>query len=54
MVEEDTPVVLGWVELSLLPVEGGAHGFGKGAVLVVPWGAAGLGSGEATVILACY
>ena len=41
VVDEDVPVVLGVDE------PGEAHGFGKGAVFVVPCGAAGPGSGAA-------
>ena len=35
VVEEEAPVVLGWAGPLLAP-DGGAHGLGKGAVLVVP------------------
>ena len=45
VVDEDVPVVRGTDEAELEP--GGAQGFGRGEVFVVPWGAAGPGLGGA-------
>lgn len=52
--DEDVDEVEG-VDGALVDVDGceGAHGLGKGAVFVVPWGAAGGGGAELPAINTC-